>query len=262
MVQSHKEAYTNPLYFEVGELNRDSVFSGAFNNHEDNPVEIYVRKTGAGRWTLASDDQSADVDYDNQANVTVSSGTLELARIGGQIAAKDMTIESGATLRLANAEQSIGGNFTTDSGAVISIPMDLWMTALDQPLPTAALLTIPGSVNIADDTIFNIEIQPVIEEDFIALVDLDKILSNYRIPEQSLQASLDAYNAGEIQWPLYLHAISDNLYQIDAVPGASLDVPEPSTVALLILGCAAICRFCRNGKYPLISQTIKPRNLP
>lgn len=241
-VRTNNDQASTTYTIEVGAKNEAGTFSGAFRKFGGGDT-INVSKVGNETWTLASANQ-VGIDYNNQANITVKAGTLELARKAGQASAINLTVSESGALLLSTPNQTISGNFSAADLSVLQVDVSAFESPDYNSLTQAALLKVVGtttvSANASVDFLFNEEnFRPGFEVDF----GLDDIISGYTVPTSELLASLDKYLVEGTNISLLMPLYSDGA--ISGVAFNSEGVPEPSSWILLVLGCAGLLQIRR-----------------
>ncbi|MDO4584291.1 MAG: serine hydrolase [Planctomycetia bacterium] len=242
LVTTQKSYYSDgtPKIFkiQVGYQNNDSTFQGAMVHYSSivkNPLS--VEKVGSGTWTLgatATEDSPANVD-NNITTLTVSGGTLELARRANKIAADDVVVTENTQLRIAATDQKIADSLEVQAGG----NLEFCLTGKEDS----------GSLILGGDLFFDLEatltwsFSENFQENWDSDLRLDLLTigGEYGSFAEVFREAVEK-NAILSQF-MYPHISDDGVFSLYAKANT---VPEPSTWAILLGGTLFL--FLRGGR--------------
>jgi len=216
---------------QIGALNNDSEFDGAFVHYKNSAWTtaglntVSVEKVGTGTWTLGPTENALTNVNNEMKKLTISKGAVALARNAGLVAADAVEVAAGAGLKITARGQKITNSLTLQDGASISFTL-----TGDQ---NSASLEVGGKLLNAGDFTLSLELTDDFAENLTPDAQFEILRTSS--PNTDFQAK-------------FLEAVATNpTLSYYGVPVIGTDgsislavnnsaVPEPATWVLLLLG--------------------------
>lgn len=221
----------NAVYnVQIGAKNTsgNSVFSGAFIDASGTSV-LNIEKIGAGTWTFAATaDASSVANVNSVENLTVSEGTVALARREGKASAKALTVKNAAALEITAQGQSIADTLTVQDGA----RLQFMLTGKE----TETLLSV-GTLEFGDEALWRF----AASDDFLENISANTALDVLYAKNSSLtpEKFTEFVTQNSVLNYFFTPSVNNGLYSLYANSAA---LPEPSAWLLMLLGGAFFLR--------------------